>query len=279
MTRIHDGRLAKSMSTPIYFVHITDTHIGDTTSFLLDGFNTYDHAQRLIETVNDLPVQPDFIIHTGDVSATVPNEASYILAEQLFSQLNAPVYYVSGNHDQPQMMRQHLTFGQKNDLWQDEECLVYTFDFGDERFLVLDGSGDLDIVPRGRLGERQLNLVKNEILTEGKNLTIFIHFPLLSLDSPWMDDNMLLVNGEELHQALLPARNRIRGIFHGHLHQPMQMTRDGITYTCARSSFGQFSAWPNETSIQNRPHELPGFGFAHLVSTHTIYHHHIFERP
>jgi hypothetical protein len=91
---------------------------------------------------------------------------------------------------------------------------------------------------------------------------------------------MLIQNGMDLHRALLPARDRLRGVFHGHVHQPMQTMRDGIVYTCAPSAFAAFSAWPTDVEhARMDPDFLPGYSFVHLLLEQTITHHHTFPRP
>jgi hypothetical protein len=94
-----------------------------------------------------------------------------------------------------------------------------------------------------------------------------------------MDGNMLILNGEELHQALRPAAGRLRGIFHGHVHQPMQIVRDGILYASGASAFSQFAAWPADITARHDPDHLPGYGFVHLLPDRTIIHQHTFPRP
>jgi 3',5'-cyclic-AMP phosphodiesterase len=89
----------------------------------------------------------------------------------------------------------------------------------------------------------------------------------------------LILNGSELHTALLPARDRLRGVFHGHVHQNMQTVRDGILYVSVASVFSQFSAWPSEVVTGYDPEHLPGYGFVHLLPEQTIVHQHTFPRP
>jgi hypothetical protein len=94
-----------------------------------------------------------------------------------------------------------------------------------------------------------------------------------------MDHNMLIQNGRQLHQTLLPARNRLRGVFHGHVHQAMQTIRDGILYVSVASVFAQFAAWPNDLVPHYDPQHDPGYNFVHLLAGQTIIHQHTFPRP
>lgn len=260
---------------PIYFAHISDTHIGPTRDLIQHGHHSYSCAQCVVEIINNLPQRPDFVIHTGDVTAD-PHPNAYALARDLFAQLDMPIYYVAGNHDDADDIRHYLSMGAKTDLLAGKR-LVYAFEVQGERFLVLDAKSAID--PLGYLPPAQLDLVRREATPTGPPLTVFLHYPVLPMDSRGMDRKMLLTNGEKLHKALLPARERLRGVFHGHIHQPMQTIRDGITYISAASTFAQFRAWPTDPVVIKAPKQPPGFNFVHLLPTHTLVHQHRFIRP
>ncbi len=262
----------------VYFVHISDTHFGPTKAYGRHNQPSYPHAAKLVETINQLPVRPDFVVHTGDVT-THPAEAAYVLAAEVFAALNVPVYYVTGNHDLSLLMRKYLPMGPLTWLLDEEITLCYRFEVKGYRFLVLDGRGPDEIDPHGILSDDQLALVRQEAAATGPPLTLFVHYPVLPLHSPWMDENMLLLNGEALHQALLPARDRLRGVFHGHVHQSMQTVRDGIIYTAVPSTFFQFTAWPTDITTGYDPDYLPGYNFVQLLPQQTIVHQHTFVRP
>ena len=264
-------------TTPLYFVHISDTHFGPTKEYERHGHAPWPCAQKLVQIINNLPVQPAFVIHTGDV-ATNPHPDAYKLAADTFAQLQAPIYYVCGNHDTAQDIRHHLPMGRKQVL-DTSDRLSYVFEVSGYRFLVVDAKGPNEIDPNGLLPDSQLEIVRQEATPEGLPLTIFMHYPVLPLDSTWYDENMLVLNGEAFHQTLLPARKRLRGVFFGHVHQPMQMMRDGIVYVSAASVFSQFAAWPAAADPHTDPDHMPGYGFVHLLPQQTIVHHHTFPRP
>jgi 3',5'-cyclic-AMP phosphodiesterase len=265
-------------SDPLYFVHISDTHIGPTADFGRPGHHPLPCAQRLVEIINTLPTRPDFVIHTGDV-VNNPEPATYQLAAELFAQLHVPIYYATGNHDTSAGIRRHLPMGPMQYLSDDPNLLCYAFEQKGYRFLVLDGHGPTEIDPHGLLSEAELAIVRRETPTDGPPLVIFIHYPALPVNSPWMDNNALILNGEELHQLLRPAAGRLRGVFHGHIHQAIQVTRDGILYVSVASAFSQFAAWPVDIDVRFDPEHLPGYGFVHLLPTQTIIHQHTFPRP
>jgi Icc protein len=264
--------------TPLYFVHISDTHIGPTADYSLHDRHTLPCAQRIVEIINALPTRPDFVIHTGDV-VTNPHPDSYQLAAETFARLEMPIYYVNGNHDRAADIRQYLPMGPKEEAGSDPARLSYAFDLKGCRFLVLDARGPDEIDPQGLLPPSQLELLAQEARPGGPPLAIFVHYPALPLNSPWMDGNMLIQNGETLHRTLLPARDRLLGVFHGHVHQSMQTIRDGLLYVSVASVFSQFVAWPNDSQPRNDPEHDPGYNFVHVLNGRTIIHQHTFPRP
>jgi Icc protein len=262
----------------VYFAHISDTHFGPTPGYSRHGHYPLACTRRLVEMVNSLPTRPDFVVHTGDV-VTEPDPAAYRLAAETLSAIEQPVYYVNGNHDTTADINRYLSMGSKVDVGGDPELLSYAFEVKGYRFLVLDARGPDEIDPHGLLPDSQLDVVAQEAQADGPPLVVFIHFPVLPMNSTWMDDNMLILNGEALHEALVPAAGRLRGVFHGHVHQAMQTVRDGILYSSVASAFSQFAAWPGDVVTRYDPDHLPGYSFVHLLPDQTIIHQHTFPRP
>lgn len=263
---------------PVYFVHISDTHFGPTAAFSRHGHAPLPCARRLVQIINDLPRRPDFVIHTGDVT-NEPGYAAYRLAAETFARLDAPIYYVVGNHDTAAGIRRHLVMGPKQDLDDDPDRLSYAFEVKGQRFLVLDARGPDEIDPHGLLPDSQLKVIAQETEPDGPPLTVFLHYPVLVMNSIWMDENMLVLNGDLLHQALRRCKGRLQGIFYGHVHQHMQNIRDGVRYASVASAFSQFAAWPNDADVRFDPDEPPGYSFVHLLPEQTIVHQHTFARP
>ncbi len=267
-----------SSTEVLYFVHISDTHIGSSSSYARHGHKSFPCAAQLVEIINNLPTQPDFVIHTGDVVAD-PSPAAYKLAAKIFSRLDMPIYYVTGNHDKAKDIRRYLPMGAMQMKTDASDLLSYVFDVKGYRFLAVDARGPDEIDPHGLLSEEQMDIVREEATEQGLPLTLFMHFPINKLNSIWMDAYMLAINGDELHEALLPAKDRLRGVFYGHVHQNMQTWRDGILYVSVASTFSQFTAWPQDKAFRKDEHYLPGFNFVHMMPQQTIIHQHLFPRP
>ncbi|QSH40263.1 metallophosphoesterase [Lentisphaerota bacterium ZTH] len=77
------------------FVQIADTELDETP--VQDA-----HLCKIIDSINKLPFDIEFVVHTGDIVApakTLSEKANAIEARKKFKALKPPVYYVPGNHD------------------------------------------------------------------------------------------------------------------------------------------------------------------------------------
>src|SRR5690606_9880556 len=94
---------------------------------------------------------------------------------------------------------------------------------------------------------------------DDRRMIVAVHHNVLPVGSPWMDDFMRMANGEALHRVLRQAGEKLLGVFHGHIHQNQQITRDGITYTSVLSSWYQLTSYPNQTETVNEFDADPGY--------------------
>ncbi len=258
-----------SSSEPLRFVHISDTHFGPTRDFELYGIVSYVNAERIIAAINALPFTPDFVFHTGDVTS-FPDTEAYKLAARVFSQLKVPMFFATGNHDLARKIRAHLPMGEAVFSSIDENVLSYAFELKGYRFITLDARGPDAIDPHGVLSLHQCDFLKNQIEQDTLPFAVFIHFPALRLDSHWFDELMLLLNGDILHQILIPKKDRVRGVFFGHVHRGMKILKDGILYASVASTGGQFSAYPGDASAQLDVHHPPCFNIVTFMNGQTI---------
>lgn len=254
---------------PLYFIHISDTHFGPTKDFEHYGTNAYNVASRMVDAINSLPLTVEFVIHTGDVT-NHPEEEAYELAEEVFSRLKAPIYYVTGNHDTSLGINSFLKMGAKTDCSPDKNLVSYSFEKQGFRFIALDSRGPDEIDPRGVLPLHQFDFLEREIQKDDKPFVVFIHFLPFKADSIWLDEAMLLLNGDLLHEKLLPVRNRVRGVFFGHVHRGMQIVKDGILYSSVASTIGQLNTFPSDAKATIDFQHPPCFNLVTLIGDKTI---------
>ncbi|MCK5573308.1 MAG: metallophosphoesterase [Bacteroidetes bacterium] len=256
------------MEELVRFVHISDTHVGPDRDFHLYGVNTFEATVNLVEAIQRLPFAPDFIVHTGDIVA-MPDPGCYELVREVFAGILSPVHFVTGNHDRAGDIHRFLVQGACTYLTDSRDILSYTFATKGFQFVTLDARGPDEIDPHGQLSPGQLAAIREIATREGPPLTVFVHFPPLSLDSEWLNEKMLLLNGVDLHNTLLQARKRLRGVFFGHVHRGMQVMAEGILYSSVGSSFRQFTSWPGSATVQFDENHPPCFNVVTLSKSQT----------
>ncbi|MCA9903722.1 MAG: metallophosphoesterase [Anaerolineae bacterium] len=253
------------------FIHLTDTHITADSSrgHPAQPWPPLAGAQRLIDAVKKLPFTPDFILHTGDVVYD-PDEGDYRLARDLLAGLPAPVYYLPGNHDDPAMLQRVLIEREPTPTYDHE------FEINGVQIVCLDSNRAAD-GPHTVVTEAQLAWLRARCPAEDlRPLIVATHHNVLPSGMPWLDDFMGMRNGEDLHAALLPARDRLRGVFHGHVHLVGQRARDGITYFSAASSWMQFQCHPGQIETIPDPIARPGFNEVVVMRDGMYVRHHYF---
>lgn len=250
-------------SSAVRFVQISDTHISPDPEHRRAPHlpNSADCARALVATVNALPFQPDFILHTGDVVYD-PDERAYALAREIFAALNAPVYYLPGNHDDTLMLQRIL-------IGTPDATQPYELDFviNGVRVVTVDSHQPVDAdMPYSRLRDKQLERIR-AIASEddAPPLLVATHHNVLPIGAAWWDSYMRMQNGDDLHAALLPARGRLLGVLHGHVHQQVQIVRDGIPYLSAASSWFQLLCAPDQVETAHDDGAKPGFNVGKVV--------------
>lgn len=98
---------ANAKSNNFYFVQISDTHIGKGSNLKI--------TQRLIQQINKLPMDIQFVIHSGDIMQNgLRDTANTRLAVDVFNKLEAPIYFIPGNHDiYPEFLETEIDIFQK----------------------------------------------------------------------------------------------------------------------------------------------------------------------
>ncbi|MDF1656402.1 MAG: metallophosphoesterase [Verrucomicrobiales bacterium] len=228
-------------------IHISDTHFGPDRSLDIRGANTCARAEALVKAINELPFEPDFIVHTGDV-ANDPDISAYTLAQEVLSDLKPPIYYATGNHDNVPMMREKLIFGEHVPLIGDSaNQLCYRIGgvvAEKVQFYVLDGWVPPEEGPHGFLSENQIEAVLADISGD-KPVAVFLHYPLVPVGSKWIDERLLTRNGVDFQNKLLAAAgSKLRGIFTGHLHRELKLFHEGVFHSGVSSPACEFTAGP-----------------------------------
>ena len=225
-----DSALAAPMkhaaTKPFTFVQLSDSHIGFNKPPNADARATFAEA---IAKVKALPQQPDFLIHTGDVSQ-LSRDNEFDDAEQMLKATGLPVFFVPGEHDMldPDGGKAFLNrFGKgtKGAGW-------YSFDHRGVHFVGLVNVADLKPGGMGNLGAEQLRWLKNDLAGRSSStpLVVFAHIPLWTVYADWgwgTDDSA---------EALkLLARFGSVTVLNGHIHQITQKVEGRVASNPAPS--------------------------------------------
>jgi hypothetical protein len=212
---------------PFTFVQLSDSHIGFNKPPNADARATFREA---IAKVRGLPVQPDFIIHTGDVSQLSRDE-EFDDADQLLKASGLPVFFVPGEHDMldPEGGKAFLNRFGKGTLgsgW-------YSFDHRGVHFVGLVNVADLKPGGMGNIGAEQLRWLKADLAGRSSStpMVVFAHIPLWTVYAEWGWGT------DDAAEALkLLARFGSVTILNGHIHQIVQKVEGRIAFHTARST-------------------------------------------
>lgn len=190
-------------------------------------------AEALVEELNTLETPVDFVLHTGDV-ANHGTADEYGEVARIFADLTLPIYYLNGNHDRVEYLYAGLV---------DKECCErvaydYTFDHNGVQFVCVDSATHGESI-NGRLTAQQLAWLENQVAAEDpRPLIVAIHHPPFPTNIHWLDF-FILTNWQEIQTVLEQAGPRLRGVFAGHVHLPIDCYRHGVLYSIAPEVFSR----------------------------------------
>ncbi|MDB5991160.1 MAG: hypothetical protein JWQ10_2563 [Herbaspirillum sp.] len=217
-----DQLASASAYEDFYFVQLSDAHWGFNGPPNPDAANT---LKKAVASVNALPLKPDFIVFTGDLTHTTddPKERRRRMAEfkDIVGALDVKqIYFMPGEHDASldngAAFKEY--FGKTH----------YAFDHKGVHFIALDNVSD----PGAKIGEEQLAWLKSELATQKKDarIIVFTHRPLFDLAPKW---DWATRDGDQAIALLMPYANVT--VFYGHIHQEHHHQTGHIAHHAAKS--------------------------------------------
>ncbi|MGD2182006.1 metallophosphoesterase [Lusitaniella coriacea] len=98
------------MPAPLIVAQITDTHLFADPTQELYGIQTAQSLQAVLVHLQRLNPQPDLLLLTGDLSQDMTPK-SYQQLSNYLAPFSFPIYWLPGNHDNPNIMRQIFNQG------------------------------------------------------------------------------------------------------------------------------------------------------------------------
>jgi 3',5'-cyclic AMP phosphodiesterase CpdA len=221
------GKDTKGGKGDLHFVQISDSHIGFNRPANPDVAAT---LQAAVDKINALPAQPEFIIHTGDLSHDA-KEAQFDSMDQILKGARPKqTYFVPGEHDtaldhgKQYLERYGKALNATGNGW-------YSFNHKDVHFVGLNNSAVLEGL--GNLGEEQLNWLEGDLKGQpaSRPVVVFAHIPLWSVYPKWGWGT----RDSEQALGLLKKFGSVT-VLNGHIHQVMQKVEGGVTFHTAMST-------------------------------------------
>jgi hypothetical protein len=204
------------------FLQLTDTHWGFSGAANPEADVTLEHA---VEQINASPVQPDFIVFTGDLTHTTDDPAVRRKRMGEFKRIVAglrvkDLRFLAGEHDAS------LDAGAA--FQEAFGPLHHSFDHKGVHFVALDNVSD----PAARLGAAQLAWLADDLgrLAPAVPVVVFAHRPLFDLYPQW---DWATKDGAEAVK-ILQTRSAVT-VFFGHIHQEHHQMTGDIAHHAARS--------------------------------------------
>ncbi|AFY59613.1 3',5'-cyclic-AMP phosphodiesterase [Synechococcus sp. PCC 6312] len=216
------------MVRALHLVQVTDTHLFAEPTGKLLGLVTADSFQSVLTAVQALDPSPEILMLTGDL-AQDHQAKTYQYLRSLTASLTTPIYWLPGNHDQPELMVRELNHPPFN--------ATKAFQARGWQFILL--SSHLPGHVHGHLSEETLaNLTQQLQRSPNSPTLVALHHPPFRVGSQWLDGSRL-DNPEDLF-AVLEAFPQVKLVLFGHIHQEFQQERQGITYLGTPSTCIQF---------------------------------------
>ena len=220
---------AEAKDATFSFAQVSDSHIGFHLAPNPDPAATFRAA---LAQVDALPVRPDFVLHTGDLTH-LSRPDQFATVQGLMQESRAgkgKVLYVPGEHDVigdngAEFFRR---FGERQ-----HDGGWYSFDHRGVHFVGLINVLNLKAGGLGYLGAEQLAWLKQDLapLSAETPVLVFAHMPMWSLYPQWgwgTDDSAEAMGYLRRFGSV--------SVLNGHIHQIQQKVEGNITFHTARST-------------------------------------------
>lgn len=212
-------------SSDFTFMQISDSHIGFKKPANTDVTAT---LQAAVDKINAAPREPDFLIHTGDLTHVSKASEFDTMDQVLKGAKPKQIYYVPGEHDTSvddgKLYLERYGKGTAGNGW-------YSFDHKGVHFVGLVNVVKLEGM--GQLGAEQLAWLKKDLAPRSHStpIVLFAHIPLWALYPQW---GWGTKDSEQAFSYLKPFGSVT--VLNGHIHQTMQKVEGNVTFHTAMST-------------------------------------------
>jgi len=215
----------KNVESGLRFVQISDSHMGFNKPANTDVVST---LQAAVDKINTLSEQPEFIIHTGDLSHQSKAAEFDTMDQVLRSAKPKEIFYVPGEHDTSvDDGKQYLDRYGKNTKGKG----WYSLDHKGVHFVGL--VNVIQLEGMGQLGDEQIAWLRDDLrdVSASTPVVVFAHIPLWSVYPDWGWGT------KDSEQALAYVKRfGSVTVLNGHIHQVMQKVEGNVTFHTAMST-------------------------------------------
>ncbi|MDB4869060.1 MAG: metallophosphoesterase [Gemmatimonadales bacterium] len=215
----------------LFFMQISDSHIGFDKAANNDVTAT---LRAAIAKINALPVQPAFLLHTGDITQ-LSKPSEFDTADQVLREARTgKTFYVPGEHDVGvdggasylERYGKGSQKGREGGGW-------YSFDHSGVHFMGLVNVLNLKAGGLGSLGAEQLDWIERDVkhLSSSTPIVVFAHVPLWSVYPAWgwgTDDGARALGFLKRFGSVT--------VLNGHIHQTLQKVEGNVAFHTALST-------------------------------------------
>lgn len=226
----------------IDIVQITDSHLGEQPGDELLSMNADAGLDDVLSLINDQHAEFDLLLATGDI-ANFPSLPAYQrFVNTVNRSITAPMCWIPGNHDDPQLMQKALG-----------EPYHQVISIGPWQLIMLNSR-----VPRqtyGHLDDSELAFLHDALSkSTDKHTMICLHHQPVPIGSAWMD-NYIVDNAQEFWSAIKPF-DHVKAVVWGHVHQAFDEQYRGIRLLSTPSTCVQFTPNQDEFGVDRA---MPGY--------------------
>ena len=259
--------------TPFKFAFITDTHLYPNAKENFAGglqqqINSLALYEKLIEQLNDF--DPDFVIHGGDIvcggQSFDMSAEDYVealnTAHILGQSLNAPCYYIPGNHDLDPETGSKVSYLERFGINGRGST---SFVKENIRFILLDAQEVPEDLTHGYVSTNQLAWIEREMKKAkdyGEDILFFSHqLPFPSVEFQGIGSR--IANSAEILEIVAPFEKQILAFFCGHQHLNRVFREQGLLciitsgIICYPMMWRQVCVYADRIEVSSVPVDLP----------------------
>lgn len=217
--------------------------------------DTKANTRHVLAALQEASIDRLYIL--GDICLRAPRMETYAWLKEELRLFDVPIYFVPGNHDDPDMMQS--TFGSAN------TCSPYAeHRLGKHLLLLLDTSSS-------HVSADQLNWLQQRLEgVDEDHLHVFIHHPPMDMHVPYMDQRHSLKNKEELLEVLMACGKEV-SVLAGHYHVEKSRIIDKVTTLITPSCYVQIDQDSKQFAVDHfnigyRLLDLDDAGYSTTVS-------------